>query len=106
MRRSLQLVLRARGFDVRAYGSSKAILADEAARDAAALIADFRLRDGDGIEVLETLRERDWRGPALLVTRFPNPDLDARAGRAGFSRVLQKPLVEGALADTVERLLR
>jgi hypothetical protein len=41
-----------------------------------------------------------------LVTGFPSAELDARATEAGFSRVLQKPLVEGVLVDAVERLLR
>lgn len=106
VRRSLQLLLRSRGFDVRAYGSSKALLADDVADQAVLLVADFKLADGDGIQVLEALRRRQWAGPAVLVTGFPSPDLEKRAKEAGFERVLIKPLIEGSLADIVERLLR
>jgi len=106
VRRSLQLLLRSRGFEVRAHGSSRAVLADLAAMDAALLVADFRLRDGDGIQMLDSLRQKGWSGPAVLVTGFASDELEARATKAGFARVLKKPLVEGALADTVERLLR
>jgi len=106
VRRSLQLLLRSRGFEVRAYGAGRAMLADSAAMDAALLVADFKLGDGDGIQILDALRQKGWVGPAVLVTGFPSEDLEARAAKAGFSRVLHKPLAEGALADTVERLLR
>lgn len=106
VRRSLQLLLRARGFDVRAYSSGRALLADGVADNAVLLVADFRLADGDGIQVLESLRARAWAGPAILVTGFPAKDLEQRALNAGFARVLHKPLVEGALADIVERLLK
>ena len=58
------------------------------------------------IQVLESLRAREWTGPAILVTGFPAKDLEQRALNAGFARVLHKPLVEGALADIVERLLK
>lgn len=105
VRRSLQLVLRARGFDVRAYGSGKALLADRVADEAALLVADFKLADGDGIQVLESLRARAWAGPAVLVTGFPARDVEQRALEAGFARILHKPLMGRVLADVVERLL-
>ncbi|MET3665485.1 response regulator [Caulobacter sp. 1776] len=106
VRRSLQLLLRSRGLEVRAHGSSRAVLADPAAMDAALLVADFRLGDGDGVQILESLRQKGWVGPAVLVTGFASDQLEARARNAGFSLILKKPLVEGAFADTVERLLR
>src|SRR3546814_5720005 len=42
VRRSLQLLFRARGFDVRAYAAGAALLADPAACDACCFIADYR----------------------------------------------------------------
>src|SRR3546814_5203337 len=58
VRRSLQLLFRARGFDVRAYAAGAALLADPAACDACCFIADYRLDETDGIEVFCHLRER------------------------------------------------
>ena len=83
VRRSLQLLLRSRGFEVRAHGSSRAVLADRAAMDAALLIADFRLSDGDGIQMLDSLRHKGWAGPAVLVTGFASDDLGPGRRRRG-----------------------
>jgi len=105
VRRSLQLLLSGRGYEVRAYASGLDLLADETAVTARGLIADFRMPDADGLTVLRTLRERGWNGSALLITGFPGKALSEQAIAAGFDRVLPKPLVDGALIDAVERLV-
>ena len=105
VRRSLQLLLSARGFDVRAYASGSALLADlDAQRGAVVLVADFKMDEIDGVALLNALRGADWRGPALLITAHATPDVLERAAKAGFARVLEKPLVEYALTEAVERL--
>lgn len=103
VRRSLQLLLRGRGFDVRAYASGLALLADPTALGAVCLVADYRMPEIDGLLILRRLREMGWRGQALLITGFPSQDLVDRALAAGYSRVIEKPLVEAALVDAVER---
>jgi FixJ family two-component response regulator len=105
VRRSLQLLLRGRGFDVRAYASGLDLLADPTSLLARGLIADFRMPDADGLMVLQTLRARGWTGSALLITGFPIRGLTERAVAVGFDRVIQKPLIDGAFADAVERLV-
>lgn len=104
VRRSLQLLFRARGFDVRAYANGNALLADPLARDACCFVADYQLEETDGIEVLSRLRDSGWEGPAVLITAFPSTDLNARAAAQGFSQILEKPFREHALADAVARL--
>lgn len=105
VRRSIQLLLRGRGYDVRAYGSSLDLLADPLALTALALIADFRMPDADGLRVLDGLRARGWTGPALLITGFPADNLSARARAAGFDRVIEKPFVDAAFLEAVARLV-
>lgn len=107
VRRSLHLLLRARGYDVRAHASAKTLLADPALETAACLISDYRLADGDGdgVAVLRTLRDRGWFRPALLITGFNSHDVTERALAAGFATVIEKPLSEGLLAGTVARLV-
>ncbi|NIJ15392.1 response regulator transcription factor [Sphingobium vermicomposti] len=105
VRRSLQLLFRARGFDVRAYATGAALLADPLTRDACCFVADFRLEEIDGIEVLARLRKTGWSGPAVLITAFPSADLSARALAQGFGQVLEKPFREHALGDAVARLM-
>lgn len=105
VRRSIQLLLRGQGYDVRAYASSLDLLADPLALTALALIADFRMPDIDGLLVLDRLRARGWTGSALLITGFPGDDLSARARAAGFDRVIEKPFVDAAFLDAVARLV-
>lgn len=104
VRRSLQLLLRARGFDVRAYSAGAALLADPLADSAGCFVADYSMDDLDGLEVLSRLRSRGWTGPAVLITAFPTADLRERALASGFDEVLEKPFREHALGDTVVRL--
>lgn len=105
VRRSLQLVLHSRGFDVRAHASGATLLADPAMQTAACLIADYRLGDGDAFALLRILRQHEWHGPAILITGFGSPELAQRAAAAGFSRTIDKPLREDVLALTVARLI-
>jgi FixJ family two-component response regulator len=103
VRRSLQLLLRGRGFEVRAYASGLALLADPTALGAVCLVADYRMPEIDGLLILRRLRELGWQGQALLITAFPSARLVDQAMAAGFSRVIEKPLVEAALVDAVQR---
>ncbi|CAN5583864.1 N/A [soil metagenome] len=106
VRRSLQLLLRGRGLEVRAYASGAALLADPLAMSASCLVADYRMPIVDGLHVLKGLRALGWTGSALLVTGFYSPELVARALAAGFSQVIEKPMAEAPLAEAVERLAR
>lgn len=105
VRRSLQLLLRGRGFEVRAYASGLALLADPTALDATCLVADFRMPEIDGLSILGRLRERGWQGRALLITAFPSEHLVDQALAAGYSQVIEKPLVEAGLVEAVERVV-
>ena len=104
VRRSLQLLLRGQGYDVRAYVEGQPLLDDAQNLNAACLIADYRLGDTNGLAVLAQLRARGWQGPALLITAFPTAELMRQAEAEGFSMVLEKPLKPYMLAGLLERL--
>jgi FixJ family two-component response regulator len=106
VRRSLQLLLRGRGLDVRAYASGAALLADPLALSAACLVADYKMPELSGFDVLRGLRDLGWMGQALLITGFYSAELVARARQVGFSGVFEKPLVDSGLVEAVERLTR
>lgn len=105
VRRSLQLLLRSRGFDVRAYTSGTALLLDPQAQSGDCLVVDYCMPDIDGIAMLKRLRSTGWIGPAILITAHYTESL-ARSGReAGFAAVLEKPLGDNVLLQTIEQLL-
>ena len=104
VRRSLQLLLQARGYEVRAHASATTALADPACGGAACMVADYQLDGLNGVEVLACLRSRGWAGPALLITGHPSAELASRAAASGFAQVIEKPFREGVVADAVARL--
>ena len=104
VRRSMQLLFQGQGFDVRAYPSGEALLADRKSSDPACMIVDYKLGGLDGITLLQTLRERGWSGSAVLVTGFPTNDLAKRASDAGYAMLFEKPLRERSLIEAVRRL--
>lgn len=106
VRRSLQLLLRGRGYEVRAYESGRQMLADPTAAEAVCLIADYRMDDMDGLAVLRDLRSRGWHCLAILITAYDAEELTANAREAGFDAVLQKPLRDLALLELLDRKAR
>lgn len=104
VRRSLQLLLQGRGFDVKAYANAGALLSGSSAARAACFVVDFRLSETNGIAVLESLRARGAVQPAILMTAFGSLELVEQARAAGFSEVLAKPLKPRALTTSLERL--
>lgn len=92
VRRSIQLLLVSRGYDVRAYTSASALLSDPLVHSAIGLVADYRMPDVDGITMLQRLRAAGWPGVALLITGFNADNLVQRATSEGFHAVLEKPL--------------
>jgi len=106
VRRSLQLLLQGSGFAVRSYASAAMLLADPLARDAAVLVADYRLPEGDGLAVARALREGGFAGRCILITAYPSRELSAAARAQGFSRVFEKPLASRVLVEAVADLAR
>lgn len=105
IRRSFQLLLRARGFDVRAYASSGYALSDKQNRSAACLIADLILPGADGFELLHSLRADGWAGPAILISGYMTPERAKQAQDAGFDAILEKPVSDSRLIDIVNGLI-
>lgn len=105
VRRSLQLLLRSRGFDVRAYTSGNALLLDPQARSGDCLVVDYCMPDIDGIAMLKRLRSTGWSGPAILITAHYADSLAASGREAGFAAVLEKPLGDNILLQTIEQVL-
>lgn len=65
------------------------------------LIADARLPDGDGWDLLPLLRERHPGLVGLAVTAHGLPEHVGRSRAAGFCRHLTKPVSVGELMDAV-----
>lgn len=102
VRRGLQLLLQGQGFDVHAFASARAALANTGLHAARYLVADYALADSDGIELITALRARGWHGVGVLITAFASADLRVAALAAGFVAMLDKPFRD----DDLLRALR
>lgn len=103
VRRSIQLMLTARGYHVRGYTSGRALLADPQSSCADCLIVDYRMPDIDGLALLKGLRSKGWRGGAIMISAYYDPRLEKRAQEAGFDDVIAKPIIFRAVLDAVAR---
>lgn len=105
LRRALQLLLRASHYDVRAYATAEALLADPRSQTIACLISDMQMPGIDGFALLRRIRAGGWTGPAILMTSSREADLAARASREGFHAVLVKPLADRVVLEAVSTAL-
>lgn len=97
VRRSLQMLLRTHGFDVRSYASAAPLLTDPWVGEAQFLVSDYQLEQGTGIEALRALRAAGWNRRAILITASPAIDIAEAARAAGFHALLEKPFEPNAL---------
>jgi two-component system, LuxR family, response regulator FixJ len=105
VRDALQFALRLEGFGVHTYSEPAALLADGDLARAACVILDDRKPHLDGFAVLPRLRAQDLKAPVILLTGHATPSLRVRAGSAGFRAVLEKPLLNNILLETLRTIL-
>lgn len=103
VRRGLQLLLQGQGFDVQAFASPQAALADPAVLNARFLVVDYVLSESDGIETLKAMHARGWNGVAILISAFASSGMRSRAHAAGFAAVLDKPFRDSDLLRLLQR---
>ena len=100
VRWSLGQRLKSRGWDV---SEADSVTDAVAAPPADAAILDYKLPDGDGIEVLRKLRQIDPDLPVIMLTAHQDTGLVVEAMKAGASDYVTKPF---DVDDVVMRLTR
>ena len=70
-----------------------------------AAVVDFSLADGDGLEVLATLKAQDASLPVVLLTGHGTIDLAVKAIKEGAEQFFTKPVELPALLVVLERAL-
>lgn len=103
VRDSMRLLLESIGFGARDYASAAELLDDPRGNDCDCLILDLHMPGMNGLELLEMLRARGSKVPALLVTGRGDASLNDRISRAGILATLAKPVAEDLLLQWVER---
>jgi len=100
---SLRFLLEAEGFDVRTFRSGSALLWSSARAGADCLVVDYKMAGIDGLELAGRLRAIGVSTPIVLITGYPDDNIQAKAGSAGVWQVLFKPNLEDSLVECVRR---
>jgi CheY-like chemotaxis protein len=98
-------LLRRRGYGVVAAASRAEGLAALAGDQHDLVVADLRLRDGDGLDVLRAARALSSSRPVIVITGFASDRTRQEAFAAGAAAFLSKPFSLVEFASLVERLL-
>jgi two-component system C4-dicarboxylate transport response regulator DctD len=90
------------GYAVLACDSAEAALQLSLPESRACLVIDERLPGLSGLAMLDRLRRRGCRLPAVIITSQPTRRQKAAAGAAD-AQVLEKPLIEDSLMRWIRR---
>lgn len=103
VRDSMRVLLESHGLGVRDYASARAFLSDGMNGNAGCLLLDLHMPDMNGLELLETLRGLKVDTAAIVITGRSDSALRARAQRAGALTLLDKPVDEDELMQSIGR---
>ncbi len=103
---SLAGLLQASGFRTDCFASAQAFLAHGNVPANGCVIADVRMPDMDGIELLGEMKKRDIGLPVIIITGHGDIPLAVRAMKAGAFEFLEKPCERSILLESVRRALR
>jgi len=102
----VQMMLRAAGYDVRAYQSSAQFVAEAGQLPPGVVVTDQVMNQVEGIEIQRRLSARPNDFRVILVTAFPRTSLAVAAMKSGAVTVLDKPFDRRELLDAVEEGFR
>ena len=90
---------------MRLYGGGEELLAELELPSRGCLVIDYAMPGMNGIDLMGRLRERHVVLPAILIIAKATGTIRDHAAQAGFKRVLEKPLEDGSLVDSIRRAL-
>src|SRR5512135_2312446 len=105
--RSLRMILEREGYSVGVCRSAAEFRKHPDAHRADAYLLDLKLPDGNGIEILKSIRQNGATGPAIMISGHGTIADAVEATRAGAFDFLEKPLTRDrvllALKNAVEQ---
>jgi FixJ family two-component response regulator len=106
VRRALQRLIRAAGYEVEAFANADAYLSAAAPKPGlSCLVLDIRMPGMSGLDLQRTLTATGRQLPIVFITGHGDDDARQQGLAAGAVDVLYKPLDERVLLDAIERAL-
>jgi two-component system response regulator FixJ len=97
---SLKFSLEIEGYSVQTFSDAQGLLRNPSVGRNALLVVDYRLPDTNGFDLLERLRAKGVRAPAILITSDPSEDLRRRAASMRIP-IVEKPLLDNSLVAAI-----
>lgn len=103
---ALHDLLEHEGYQVTCASTCGDALAEATASPYDAVLLDIGLPDGDGLSVLDLLREQHPSLPVIILTAFGSPEYRARSLSHGAFSCVNKPYDQDALRGLLRRAIR
>ena len=98
---SLRFLLEIDGFDVRTFRSAAALLNGIAVGKVDCFVIDYKMPAMSGIDLANRLRNHHVGTPVILITGYPDENIEEKAAAAGIRHVLVKPHLEESLVNRI-----
>jgi FixJ family two-component response regulator len=105
VRKALQRLMRAGGYQVELFADAAAYLHHERPVAPACLLLDIRMPGMSGLELQRSISGTDWALPIVFITGHGDTDTRREAVTAGAVDVLEKPVDEAILFRALDRAL-
>ena len=104
--KGLQMVMDDEGYVVDMTDTGKGALDKFRTKDFDLMVADLRLPDIDGLEVIQHVRESRPETKVVIITGYPSISTAVQAVKMGVSDYLRKPFTDDEFKMAVETALR
>jgi DNA-binding NtrC family response regulator len=103
--RGLEMVLTEEGYDVDLAFTGAGALQTVANKDIDLVVADLRLPDSDGMEIIRIVKERRPETQVVVITGYSSIDSAVDAMKIGVADYLPKPFTESEIKNAVGKAL-
>ena len=104
VRETARVFLEAAGYRVRDYASAASCLDDNVAAGSC-LIADIRMPEMDGLQLMREIARRGVGLPIIFITGYGDVTIAVEAMKAGAMDFIEKPFDQATLLDSVKKAL-
>jgi FixJ family two-component response regulator len=105
VRKALQRLIRAAGYDVQSFADAASYLSRPAPSIPACMVLDIRMPVMTGFDLQSAIAGTSRSLPVVFITGHGDEDVRTQALEAGAVDVLFKPIDEEALVSAIEKAL-
>lgn len=105
MRRSVERLLNAHGYQTEGYASAETFLSSDSAEKVGCLVLDIHLGNMSGIQLRRRLSDAGSGLPVIFITAVDDETLELEALQAGCVAYLHKPFAASLLIAAVKEAM-